>query len=324
LGAVPRWIAHDLHPAYLSTRHAHALAGRWGVPLLAVQHHHAHAAAVMAEYGETGPVLAVVCDGAGYGPDGTTWGGELLRADLTGFTRLVRLRALRLPGGDAAARDTRRCALALLHQAFGPTFAQHPATARLVPDPAERQMLCAMIDQNVNCTTSSGAGRVFDGVAALLGLCAHNSFEAQAALALECAAAPFALDATDRQAPLFELRDGGAADAPREIALDQLYRFLVAAIERGSAHVGALAALFHSQLARAWDAAVAQAMQTTGLSTVALSGGVFCNQRLTAELTARLENRGARVLRHHLVPPGDGGLALGQAAVAAARTATET
>jgi hydrogenase maturation protein HypF len=319
LGVRPKWIAHDLHPAYLSTRHAGVLARRWGVPLLAVQHHHAHAAAVMAEYGETGPVLAVVCDGAGYGPDGTSWGGELLRADLMNFTRLARLQTLRLPGGDAAARDTRRCGLALLYQAFGAELPRHPATLRLVPDPAERQMLCAMIDQNVRCTRSSGAGRVFDGVAALLGLCAHNSFEAQAALALESAAAAMPLDTSDAGRPLFEMGGGDGGAGLREIALDPLYRFLVAAMERGDAHAGELAALFHSQLARAWDVAVAQAMQTTGLNTVVLSGGVFCNQRLTAELTARLERRGGRVLRHRLVPPGDGGLALGQAAVAAAR-----
>jgi hydrogenase maturation protein HypF len=161
-------------------------------------------------------------------------------------------------------------------------------------------------------------------VAALLGLCAHNSFEAQAALALESAAAPWPLDIGDARAPLFELRAAAAADAPREIVLDELYRHLVAGVERGGAEIGALAALFHSQLAAAWDAAVAQAMRTTGLHTIALSGGVFCNQRLTAELTVRLERRGGRVLRHRLVPPGDGGLALGQAAVAGALMAART
>jgi len=265
----------------------------------------------MAEHGEAGPVLAVVCDGAGYASDGTTWGGELLRADLTSFERLAHLRPLRLAGGDAAARDTRRCALALLHQAFGADFAHHPATMRLVPDAAERQMICAMVSGTIRCTISSGAGRVFDGVAALLGLCAHNSFEAQAAMALESAAAPVAIDAGDSPA-MFTLGADG------QIGLEPFCRYLVESIERGGADIATLAAMFHTQLAAAWDAVIAQAIQTTGLSTVALSGGVFCNQRLTAELSARLERRACRVLRHHLVPPGDGGLAFGQAAVAAA------
>jgi hydrogenase maturation protein HypF len=153
---------------------------------------------------------------------------------------------------------------------------------------------------------------VFDGVAALLGLGTGNSFEAQAALALEAAAAVQPLDAADATPPRFEIRDGMISLAP-------FYRFLLSAVQAGGSDGSALAAMFHRQFARAWDAAVAEAVTLTGLNLVVLSGGVFCNQRLTLELTALLERRGCRVLRHRLVPPGDGGLALGQAAVAAAR-----
>lgn len=305
----PQWIAHDMHPMYLSTVYARALARRWNVPLLPVQHYHAHAAAVLAEHSHDGPALAVVLDGVGYGSDGGIWGGELLLADRVNFQRLAHLRPLRLAGGDAAARDTRRCALALLHQAFGDDFARHPATVRLILDNDERLMLTAMVRSNVNCAQSSGAGRVFDGVAALLGVCEHNHFEAQAAMRLESLATQ--CDSFDSHETLFSIdRD--------QIDLSPLVRMLV---EAGDVHE--LAALLHEQLACAWATVVQQQARRTGVTTVALSGGVFCNQVLTMRLTALLERRGLTVLRHEKVAPNDGGLALGQAAVASARIAKE-
>lgn len=302
----PRWIAHDLHPAYLSTQYARKLSRQWNVPLIGVQHHHAHAAAVLAEHGEISPALAVVCDGVGYGDDGTAWGGELLRMDLRGYQRLAHLRTLRLPGGDAAAKDTRRCGLALLHMTFGDDFESHPAAARLYPDHSERRMIAAMIRQQVRCVNSSGTGRYFDGIAALLGLCEHNEFEAQAALALESTAQgqPFACSA--------------AAECDGEIDLSPLVREILARQAKGLP-VQELAALFHDGLAATWETAVASAAERAGLGTVVLSGGVFCNQRLTLHLTRRLTARSLRVLRHRIVPPGDGGISLGQAAVAATR-----
>lgn len=303
----PRWIAHDLHPAYLSTQWARALAKRWNVPLIPVQHHHAHAAAVLAEHGQGGPALAVVCDGVGYGDDATAWGGELLWANLRGYERIGHLRPLTLPGGDAAAKDTRRCGLALLHMALGGDFHKHAAARRLVPQDDERRMFCEMIRSHVHCIQSSGAGRYFDGIAALLGLGQRNDFEAQAALALESAA---------YRHPTAAVAATAAGEAG-EIDLGPLVVEILARQQKGEP-VQSLAALFHDGLAAALDAAVAHAQQRTGLPTVVLSGGVFCNQRLTAELTRRLEQRGLRVLRHRVVPPGDGGLSLGQAAVAAA------
>lgn len=308
----PKWIAHDPHPLYLGAMYARQLADRLDVPLIGVQHHHAHAASVMAEHGERGPVLAVVCDGVGYGDDGTSWGGELLLADLTSYKRLAHLRPIELIGGDAAATDTRRCGLALLRQAFGDDFAKHPAVAELIRDDHERQVLTAMLARGVNCSPTTALGRYFDGVAALLGLSTHNSYESQAAMRLESAA--FACDKPPVEGPLFHLSTGG----PGVIDLSPLIRALV----EGKANrqpVESLAALFHDQAAWAWACVVEEAAKRSGIGTVALSGGVFCNERLTHRLADRLSGGGLCVLAHRTVPANDGGLALGQAAVAAAR-----
>ncbi|WP_428938079.1 carbamoyltransferase HypF [Fontivita pretiosa] len=324
------WIAHDLHPAYLSTARAKNLAEVLNVPqVIPVQHHHAHAAALLAEHGIADRILAVVCDGTGYGSDGTIWGGEILAADLLDFERVAHLRPLRLPGGDAAARDTARCGLALLYQAFGDDFAEHPAARMLVPDDARRAMLCRMIRDNVCCATSSGAGRVFDGVAALLGICQHNHFEAQAGLALEAAAHRAASSRSTGPAcrarswpadePMFELRTDGQH---RVIDLSRLIRLMAESGCAGGVVAGSeqLALLFHETLARALATAALEAAQRSGIRTIGLSGGVFCNVMLTRQITALLEAGGMRVLRHRRVPANDGGLSLGQAAVAAAAT----
>ncbi len=315
-GVQPQWIAHDLHPAYHSTLHAAALAAALEAELIPVQHHHAHAAAVLAEHGLTGPALAVVCDGAGWGTDGTIWGGELLLADLTDFRRLASLTPLALPGGDAAAKDIRRCALAILRQTFGADFAEHPAVERLIPEAPERCILTQMLARNVNCPQSSGAGRLFDGLAALLGLAQRNDFEAQAALRVEAAAgsAPEPTGVTDGWWTLHD-----AAGARTQIDLSGFWRWLLE--HSPGVPVEVCCRAFHDTLAAAWAAAVMQQVQRTGLRVVTLSGGVFCNQVLTQRLTELLESRGLRVLRHEKVPPNDGGVAFGQAAVAVARGA---
>ena len=301
----PQWVAHDLHPMYLSTKVAQELGRQLDVPLIGVQHHHAHAAALLAEHGVTEKALVVVCDGVGYGTDDTMWGGELLAADLAGFERLARLRPLLLPGGDAAARDTRRSGLALLHQAFGDVFANHPAAAMLVPDEEERSILTGMMRGNIRCVRSSGVGRVFDGMAALLGVCQRNSFEAEAGMKLESLAADLPERTEDE---LFDIH----GDELMTIDLGELIRVVVES-KRSPA---VLSALFHDQLAWAWECAVSRAAGKHGYLTVGLTGGVFCNQRLTAVLTRRLERRGLRVLRHRVVPANDGGISFGQAAVA--------
>ncbi|MCC7407373.1 MAG: carbamoyltransferase HypF [Phycisphaeraceae bacterium] len=310
--ARPQWIAHDLHPGYLSTRHAQRLACEAGIPLIPVQHHQAHAAAVLAEHGFTGRALVIVCDGAGYGADGAFWGGELLLAQPPYFKRLAHLARLRLAGGDAAARDTRRCAMALLHQSLGDDFDRHPAAIRLIPRADERRMLTTMIRRNVNCALSSAAGRVFDGVAALLGVCERNDFEAQAAMALESMAEPV-VDGLEPR-PMFRLRRD---NTPAVIDLSPLVRAILDD-PAGRRSPAQWSAIFHDQLAAAWFESVLHFSEQLGVPTVALSGGVFNNQRLTRSVTALCQRHGLTVLRHQRVPAGDGGLALGQAAIAAA------
>ncbi len=318
----PRWIAHDAHPQYLSTHHARRLARRYGVPLVAVQHHHAHAASVLAEHGQRGPAVAVVCDGVGYGDDGTIWGGEVLLADLRGYRRMAAMEPLNLPGGDSAARDTRRCALALLHQALGDDLQGHPAVRRLIPDARDREMLLAMLRNGVGCVGSSAAGRVFDGVAALLGLVMRNDYEAQAALALEAAATAVSGDGSNEPATDSASRAcwriGPDRHGVQRIDLAPMVHQLLRRRERGEP-VCELAMLFHQALAGALAEAAMMAAQRSGVRCVVLSGGVFCNRILTLLLTTRLERCGLDVLRHRRVPANDGGLALGQAAVAAAR-----
>jgi hydrogenase maturation protein HypF len=321
----PQWIAHDMHPAYLSTQHAQTLAEQWNVPLIPVQHHHAHAAAVLAEHGVTEPALAVVCDGVGYGADGSIWGGELLEirpGEDEDCKRLGHLRPILLPGGDAAARDTRRCAASLLwmatHPADGKTLAKdceafHQRLSLLFPDRFERDMLLAMLQSKAGCVASSAAGRVFDGVAALLGVCMQNDYEAQAPMALEAAASGIIprLPVAGEQ---FVTRTADTL----VIDLSLLVLELVRAMSHGHSPQQ-LAADFHEGFAQAWATVVRQAARQTGRRIVGLSGGVFCNALLTRRLTELLADSGLTVLRHKQVPPNDGGISFGQAAVARAR-----
>lgn len=322
-GVEPVWIAHDLHPDYRSHALARERAARTGVPLVGVQHHHAHAASLMAEHGITERILAIVCDGTGFGTDGTIWGGELLACDLLGFQRLARLRPLRLPGGDAAARDISRTGLALLRQSLGADFVTHDMAGKLEPDERRRAVLARMLERGVNCPLSSGIGRLFDAVSALLGLARANRFEAEAALALEAAAASG--DGGEALAwESFAIRtraEGGTAPTDAvQLELDPapFVHWLTNGIAAGTP-AGTLAAAFHEALAEAWGDVAGRAARKTGIHTVGLSGGVFCNERLTRGLARRLAEGGLRVLRHERVPPNDGGLALGQAAIAAAR-----
>ncbi len=283
----PKWIAHDLHPAYLSTQYARQFAAQRGEPLIAVQHHHAHAAAVLAEHGITQPALAIICDGTGYGTDGTIWGGELLVASLTDFRRIGRLRPMTLPGGDASAKQPWRSALALLHMAFGPDFAQLPICRRLA-DPTQLDFVQQMFTTGLSCIQSSSAGRLFDGFAALLGLCSENRFDAEAPMALEAAAAQSGHSVRMLKNG-FSLKD---ADGLIQIDLTPLVKKI--AHGRVDDSAGDMAMLFHQTLAAAWTAAIARAMQKTELRTVALSGGVFCNELFTNLLTRQLEQLGAQ------------------------------
>lgn len=303
--ANPAAIAHDLHPEYLSTKWAISQPPK--SPLIPVQHHHAHLAACLADNGASTPALGLIWDGAGYGLDGTIWGGECLLGDAAGFTRVAHLRSFRLPGGEAAMREPRRVALALLWEVYGDTifgwewlapvrgFAGH-----------ERRLLAAMLTKSVNAPVTTSMGRLFDGVAALIGLHQRVSFEGQAAMALEHCAAP-----GEAGAYVFDIVDG-AGGAPATIDWAPTITGILTDLRDGD-DSAMIAARFHNALVT-MGVAVAQRV---GHPQVALSGGCFQNRRLTETLADRLRGAGFDVLLHRQVPPNDGGVSLGQVMVAA-------
>jgi hydrogenase maturation protein HypF len=288
LGVEPAAVACDLHPDYLATR----WAWEQGLPVFEVQHHHAHAAACLAEHGETGLALAVVLDGTGYGPDGTIWGGELLRVDLREFERIAHLEPVPLPGGEAAVREPWRIAAAHLERASRPVPWERW--------PVVRQSL------EVNAPPSSGAGRLFDAVSALLGVRERVTYEGQAAIELEHLAG-------DVAAPAYACRiEAGVIHGVDLVAAahDDL---------RAGRNRTEIAAAFHEGVAEAFARAC---VEEGSPRTVLLSGGCFQNLRLLESLRARLERAGFRVLTHAAVPPNDAGVSYGQVAVAAARLAS--
>jgi hydrogenase maturation protein HypF len=297
LRAEPERLACDLHPDYGSTRVAEALAGRLGLPLVRVQHHHAHVAAAMAEHGLDGPVLGLAWDGAGFGPDGTVWGGEALVVDRAGYRRIGHLRPFPLPGGDQAALEPRRSALGLCLACLG-----EPGPAGAGFKAAEAATLCRAVERKLNSPLGSSMGRLFDAVAALLGLRAGRGFEGQAAMALEFLARE---GAGGGSWPL-PLVAGIADPAP-------LLEALMADRRRGAA-LPAMAWRFHAALA---ELALGFAREAA-LESVVLTGGCFQNQLLAGLCRERLERGGFRVVRPERYPPNDGGVSLGQAWVAAA------
>jgi len=304
----PRAVVHDLHPGYFSTRIAQELDLALLPP---VQHHHAHAAAVLAEHGRTEPALAVTFDGVGYGEDGTVWGGEFLLADLTGFRRVGHLRPAPLPGGDLAARAPWRAALGYLaldrhlEPAFALALAQVP--------PAERTIVELQIERGLNSPWASSMGRLFDAAASVLGLRQVADFEGQAAMELESLAG-------QRIASEIRVGIGRMDDGTWQLDPLHLLAVLGSRRQRGD-DVADLAADFHASIAWATAEVVRHLAEETSLSTVALGGGTFQNARFLTSLIQRLEGFGLAVLRPNRLGPNDGAVSYGQAAVAAARLA---
>ncbi|MHC4446911.1 MAG: carbamoyltransferase HypF [Planctomycetota bacterium] len=312
------WIACDGHPQYVSNRFARRLAKSAHLDLLPVQHHHAHLGSLLAERGRTGPIIGLVCDGVGYGADGTAWGGEVVVGDLRGQRRVGRLRPLRLPGGDAAARQTGRCALSWMFDTLGPSGFAPGLARRVLADPAQRRAIRNLLESDLNCPPSSGMGRLFDAAASLLGLCDYNHYEAMSGMMLEAAASVATQCPSGHGA--VAIATGGHQAGGFELDHAPLLRRLVDMIERGEP-VESTAWFFHDALADGLSRAARLAAERWGLRTVGLSGGVFCNALLTELVLARLEAAGLEVLVHHEVPPNDGGIAYGQAAIAAASLA---
>lgn len=319
----PEIVAHDLHPDYLSTKLAEKLdvSRRTGV-----QHHHAHVAACLAEHGAGGPAIGVAFDGTGFGTDGAVWGGEVLVADLAGFERRAHLGYVPLPGGEAAVREPWRTATAHLFSAFGPDLGGGSERLRAGVDPDRWEGVLGMLAGGVGSPPTSSVGRLFDAVAALLGLRTEVEFEAQAAMELEAEADP----AASGSYPVRLVAGGDGKDgedgggrgpgAPRVWDPGPVIAGVVEDVEAGRPASG-VAGRFHRTVAAAVEHMCTAVREGGGPDRVALTGGVFQNALLT-ELTVRaLEGAGFRVLLHRKVPPNDGGLAYGQAAVALARAA---
>ena len=301
-GSRPVAIAHDWHPDFPSTRFSAVLADELGVETLAVQHHHAHVAAVAAEHGHDGPLLGLALDGFGLGPDKAAWGGELLSVNDAGFTRLGSLSPLLQPGGDIAAREPWRMGAAALH-----ALGRGAEAAQRWPERPAAMLLPRVMDKGLNCPATSSAGRLFDAAAALLNVCAVAQFEGQAPIALEALVTqPAVLPGG------WHLSAAGVLD----------FRPLLAALADADDAVHG-ANLFHGTLAAAMAEWVLAAVERAGTTrTVAFSGGCFFNKVLSADLGARLEAGGLRVLRPTLLGPGDPAISLGQAFVAASLRAS--
>jgi hydrogenase maturation protein HypF len=301
-GVAPEVVAHDLHPEYLSTKFA--LDSE--LPTFGVQHHHAHIASCLVEHGHTGPVLGLAFDGLGLGPCGTLWGGELLVADLQGFRRVGHLRPVPLPGGDRANKEPWRMAMAWTDAALGPAAAER--YGRGVDD---RWSAVHSLIEHPRTATTTSVGRLFDAVAALVGLHPRLTYEAQAAIALEAAAAGVPVgDGAGYEVAVEHDGEGVVLDPGPLIAR------VVAEREAGTP-VPVIAAGFHDGLGLSTARLAADLARSLGLDTVALSGGVFQNARLSQVIEETCRDAGLRVLVHHQIPPNDGGISIGQAAVAA-------
>jgi hydrogenase maturation protein HypF len=299
----PEIVAHDLHPDYLSTRYARQFEGV--LPLVGVQHHHAHVASCMAEHGLTGPVIGVAFDGSGYGPDGSVWGGEFLISTYGGFDRAASLAQMPLPGGEVSIRKPYRLAFAYL-RALGIEMPDLPSLSGIPAE--EREIITAQIANRINTPLTSSCGRLFDAVAALLNLRRTITFEGQAAIALEMVAAPVGPDtpypfSVDKAEGRFQVRLGAligaiAADAVQGVGVPEI------------------ALRFHHTVAHVIRRVSLLLSEETGIKTVVLSGGCFQNKLLADLAVSLLAASGLRCVTHRQVPCNDGGIALGQAVVA--------
>ncbi|HET8996040.1 MAG TPA: carbamoyltransferase HypF, partial [Acetobacteraceae bacterium] len=304
----PAAIACDLHPQC----HSAALRSA-ALPVVRVQHHHAHMAACMAENGLRGRTIGVILDGTGYGTDGTIWGGEFLLGDCAGFTRAAHLRRFRLPGGDAAVMQPFRVAVALLHDALGEAWQTLPLPFAERLGNGRAMLLQRMCEAGINAPITTSMGRLFDGVAALLGLCPVIEYEAQAAIELE---GLLQRDLHPAEPLPFVVSE---QDGVLEIDHRPLVRAVADAIGHGGIDGAAVSRRFHSSVVAMIVAMSARLAATAGTRSVVLSGGVFMNEFVLANVIVGLREAGLEPHWHGKVPPNDGGISLGQVLVADAR-----
>lgn len=324
----PAALACDLHPSYLSDQWAREQARKCNLPLVEVQHHHAHIASVMAEAIAAGQlttdtrVLGIAFDGTGAGTDGTIWGGELLVASLDGFERTAHLLTWALPGGAASVRDARRNAFALLSE-LG--LLEHPGAAQLLDslDEQTRSVTATMIERGINSPRTSSMGRLFDAAAAILGICDKATYEGEPAIELEAAA--WRAFSSESACPTgnmvsFSVTESSRPDDCHVLNSRPLFEALLEGIRTG-VPAGKLALDFHVTIARSSARIAREICAREGLDTVALSGGVFMNRLLLQLLTRELKSMGLTVLIPRSVPVNDGCIAYGQAVIARARLA---
>ncbi len=305
LDVQPEIVAHDLHPDFYSTQFAYAYAARRGLPMVAVQHHHAHIAAICAEHHIHDAVLGLALDGVGLGTDNTPWGGELLLVEDAGFERPGHLAPLPMPGGDRAAREPWRMAAAVLFQ-----LGRGDEIAQRFPDQPGAQTVAAMLQRNLNCPATSSTGRLFDAAAGLLGVNEIQAFEAQAAIRLQ--------ELAQRHGQVAPLEGGWRIDEKGVLDFSPLLAVLADCpkVNNGANHG---AALFHATLAAGLSEWVERAACRHNIAVVALGGGCFHNEILLRTLSDRLAAQGLRVLTAQRMQPNDSAISLGQAWVAMQR-----
>jgi len=311
----PSVIVHDLHPRYLSTQWAKS---QTDVKLVGVQHHHAHIAACLAENGVSGPVIGLALDGTGYGTDGNVWGGEALIADTKGFTRAAHFEYIPMPGGEKAIKEPWRMALSYLHHTFGQDFWQLPIEFVKKLDKDSTSLVLHATQKRINTPLTSSLGRLFDGIAALLAIHGKVAFEGQAAMELEMAmygqASTPANDDIAVSTYNFPVEE---RDDVLQVLIGEVIEHIVHDIIDGLP-IPTISHRFHHSLVCHFVEICRKLRERTGINTVAMSGGCFQNRYLSLLLPKRLQENGFQVLTHSIVPPNDGGLALGQAVVAAA------
>ena len=317
----PEIVACDLHPGY----HSVYLAHQQNLPVYEVQHHYAHILSCLAEHDEEKPVIGVAFDGTGYGTDGSIWGGEILRADRCSFERLGHIRSFYHVGGDAGVKQGWRIAVSMINDLYGEEAAEIVRTLDLCTE-QEQTLIRRMVEKNINCVKSTSAGRLFDAVSAVTGICKEATYEGEMSVSLMFRAQAWhehMIKVSPDQLEMLweeirahqELQPDRTAGEEIILRTEWLFREIVEMVVRKELP-DRIAFFFHAALAEQIVSAVKAARDRTGIETVALSGGVFQNLLLMEMVDTRLEKEGFQLLCHSLVPPNDGGIALGQAVAA--------
>jgi hydrogenase maturation protein HypF len=304
----PQILAADMHPDYLATKWAQAKAENDNLPLVYVQHHHAHIVSCMAENGIKEPVIGVAFDGTGYGPDGHIWGGEFMIADYKSFERCGRLEYLPLPGGSAAIKRPYRTAIGYLYALLGEEVLTERLPCLDSVDKTELGLIRQQVDKQLNSPLTSSCGRLFDVVAALAGVCTMINYEAQAAIELEMAAGDIRIEETY---PFSITED----DSVKTIHIKEMLEAVVADIKK-EAEMATISAKFHNAVVQMIVKMCSELTRESGIRSIVLSGGCFQNRRLLKQVTTELRKCKLNVLNHHQVPANDGGISLGQAVIA--------